>query len=77
LRIPDADNPLDNTAIHPESYLATQKMLEIFKIKNEQKKWFGLRNDLKNHNLTIPQLAEKIGIGEPTLEDILIDLFFV
>lgn len=80
LRITDGDNPLDNTAIHPESYLATQKLLEMFKIdlrsrrESEQKKWQGLRNELKNYKLTNSQLAEKIGVGEPTLEDILINL---
>ena len=74
LRIPDGDNPLDNTAIHPESYFATQKLLEIFKIDNEQKKWHTLRDEFSNRKMSLMDIAEKIGIGEPTLEDILINL---
>jgi uncharacterized protein len=74
LRIPDGDNPLDNTAIHPESYFATQKLLEIFKIDKEQKKWHTLRGEFRNRKMSLMVIAEKIGIGEPTLEDILINL---
>ncbi len=74
LRITDGENPLDNTAIHPESYLATKKLLEIFKVENEQEKWRTLRSELRNTKMGLADLAEKIGVGEPTLEDILINL---
>lgn len=74
LRIIDGDNPLDNTAIHPESYLATKKLLEIFRVANEQEKWRTLRAELRSRKMTLSEIAEKIGVGEPTLEDILINL---
>jgi uncharacterized protein len=74
LRIADGDNPLDNTAIHPESYLATKKLLEIFRVANEQEKWRTLRAELRSRKMSLSEIAEKIGIGEPTLEDILINL---
>jgi uncharacterized protein len=74
LRIVDGDNPLDNTAIHPESYLATKKLLEIFQVGNEQQKWRTLRAEFKNRKMALPEIAGKIGVGEPTLEDILINL---
>ena len=32
LRIPDGDNPLDNTSMHPESYVATRKLLKKFRL---------------------------------------------
>jgi uncharacterized protein len=74
LRIVDGDNPLDNTAIHPESYLATKKLLEIFRIGSEQERWHTLRTELRGRKMTLAEIAEKIGVGEPTLEDILINL---
>jgi len=74
LRIIDGDNPLDNTAIHPESYLATKKLLEIFQVANEQEKWRTLRAELRSRKMILSEIAEQIGAGEPTLEDILINL---
>lgn len=57
LRIPDGDNPLDNTAVHPESYEVAEKLLEI---------------DYKNEDLNV--LSEKLGVGLPTLQDIIKEL---
>lgn len=37
LRIPDGDNPLDNTAVHPESYEVAEKLLEIDYTKEDLK----------------------------------------
>lgn len=74
LRIPEGENPLDNTAIHPESYLATKKLLEIFQAEKEQEKWHTLRSELRNQKMGLAELAKKIDVGEPTLEDILINL---
>jgi protein Tex len=63
LRIPDGDNPLDNTAIHPESYPVVERLVAPFDslaAAPVQK----LRQDL-------PRLAKELAVGEPTLADIL------
>ena len=75
LRIPNGSNILDNTAVHPESYVAVNKLLHHFNMTNE---------DIVNGNLiTLPAKIEKegsekianiIGVGEPTLKDIVEEL---
>ncbi|HFB68144.1 MAG TPA: RNA-binding transcriptional accessory protein [Calditrichae bacterium] len=74
LRIPDGDNPLDNTSIHPESYPATQKLLQKFGIENNPEEWRQLKYRLKQQQVDLNTLAEELGIGVPTLEDILSNL---
>ncbi len=74
LRIPDGENPLDNTGIHPESYEATFKLLKLFGVENDQKAWRDLKKRIQRENHKLEDLAEKIGVGVPTLEDILNDL---
>ena len=69
LRIPQADNPLDNSAVHPESYAIVEKMTKDLKcsiadlIKNKE-----LRSqiDIKNY------VTDTVGL--PTLTDILQEL---
>ena len=74
LRIPDGDNPLDNTGIHPESYDATQKLLALFDIQQDRTSWRTLRQRLRQERKPLTELAGQVGVGEPTLEDILADL---
>lgn len=74
LRIPDGDNPLDNTSIHPESYTATQKLLERFEIYDRPTEWKSIRQKIESMNLDLKNLAHELEVGEPTLEDILINL---
>lgn len=74
LRIPDGDNPLDNTAIHPESYEATRKLLEMFGIKDIRTGGTLIRLKLQKGNLSLEDEAKRIGVGIPTLEDILAQL---
>ncbi len=74
LRIPDSDNPLDNTAIHPESYDAALKLcdrfgIDISRIQEMQSK---LNDHIGKMNKT--QVAGEIGIGVPTLDLILENL---
>lgn len=68
LRIPDAENPLDNTAIHPESYDATLKLCKKFGIdlKHLQEKQGQLQQTLNGINKE--KVAQEIGVGVPTLE---------
>lgn len=74
LRIPESTNPLDNTAIHPESYEATKKLCELLgiDIQNLSEATDQIQQKLKKLNLT--ETAEKIGIGVPTLELIMENL---
>ncbi|WP_105619085.1 Tex family protein [Vallitalea okinawensis] len=73
LRIRDGKHPLDNTSVHPESYEATEKLLSLlgFKLSDvKEQKVKGIINEVKN-----PEgMAEEIGIGVPTLEDIMKEL---
>lgn len=74
LRIPESKNPLDNTAIHPESYEATEKLCNLFGIDinhlNEQTKLISE----KLSNINKEEVAEQIGVGVPTLELIIENL---
>ncbi|WP_141336613.1 Tex family protein [Paenibacillus sp. tmac-D7] len=69
LRIPDGANPLDNTPIHPESYAVVDRLfkelkLELAKLGSEE-----LKSMLQR--LEPEVLATKLGVGVPTLRDIL------
>ena len=76
LRIYDGDNPLEITAVHPESYEATEKLLKLIEFnKNDLKdkeKLEELRNKLKT--IDISKMSKKLDIGEMTLEDIISEL---
>ena len=71
LRIAESKNPLDNTGVHPESYDAAKALLAEcgYDIKDVAK---GNIADLaeKVEKLGAEKLAEKLGIGVPTLNDI-------
>ncbi|HFI0292165.1 TPA: Tex family protein [Streptococcus suis] len=69
LRIPDATNFLDNTGVHPESYKAVEKLLELLAIDHLDE---AAQEKLKQ--VTIADTAEKIGVGQETLKDIIADL---
>ena len=76
LRIFDGDNPLEITAVHPESYEATEKLLKNLGFNKEdlrdKQKLEDLKQKLKTIN--IEQTAKEIGIGEMTLTDIIEEL---
>ena len=76
LRIYDGDNPLEVTAVHPESYEATEKLLEKIGFnKNDlrdKEKVEELRNKLKTIN--VKEMAKELEIGEMTLSDIIEEL---
>ena len=76
IRIPDGTNPLENTAVHPESYKQTEKLLELlgFKVKdlNDKQNLNSLREKLKS--VDIVKTAEQLEIGEMTLSDIIDEL---
>ena len=76
IRIPDGKNPLENTAVHPESYESTEKLLDLlgFKVSDLKNKdnLNSLREKLKSVNIT--DTATKLEIGEMTLSDIIAEL---
>ncbi len=75
LRIVGSKNVFENTGVHPESYEAAKKLLALFGLGEE---------DVKNNNLTsLPllvknigesEVAKKIGVGVPTLLDMIKEL---
>jgi uncharacterized protein len=74
LRIPESKNPLDNTAIHPESYEATEKLCNLFGIDIEHLNQQHKLISEKLGNINKEQVAEQIGVGVPTLELIIENL---
>ena len=76
LRILDGDNPLEITAVHPESYEATEKLLETIgfdkKELKEKEKLQELRTKLKSIN--VEEMSKQLNIGEMTLSDIIEEL---
>ena len=75
LRVPGGKEIFDNTGVHPESYEATAALLEMFGYT---------KNDVAEGNLKelgdkvqkagLSKVAEKLGIGAPTLKDIIAEL---
>ncbi|WP_096201985.1 Tex family protein [Bacillus sp. FJAT-45350] len=69
LRIQDGKNPLDGTAIHPESYKVTKQLLEMIGADLSTLGTDELKQKLSTTNLK--ELSEKMEVGEPTLKDII------
>ena len=70
LRVPESKNLLDHTAVHPESYPVAKELLDVCGVTakdvsplQEKVDAFGIAN-----------LAEKLGVGVPTLTDIIAEL---
>jgi protein Tex len=75
LRLPDAPDPLDHTAIHPESYAAARRLIAAYGDGSAQPSLPAVaaatRARLKSEGRTLDALAAELGIGTPTLTDIL------
>ena len=75
LRVSESKEPLDNTSVHPESYEAAKKLIDILGYNKE---------DLKNNKLNdideraeakgLHKLSEEVEVGELTLRDIIKEL---
>ena len=70
LRVPESKEMLDNTGVHPESYAAAYKLLELcgYSKKDIPGNLTGLAEKIEE--LGASHLAESCGVGEPTLLDI-------
>ena len=75
LRVPDSKEILDNTGVHPESYAAAKALLEMFDYTVDDVRQGQLR-DLRTKvtKKGIANVALELGIGEPTLADIIGEL---
>ncbi len=75
MRVSESKNPLDATAVHPESYAAAESLLALCGYAPADIKNGGL-GDLKQKVETIgfDKAAEQLGIGVPTLTDIVSEL---
>lgn len=75
LRIPESDNMLDNTAVHPESYDVAGKLIEKAGFTLEELKEKGLASVVRIiAGMDVNALAEELGVGVPTLRDIIMEL---
>ncbi|WP_027629318.1 Tex family protein [Ruminiclostridium cellobioparum] len=75
LRITDGDNILDNTSVHPESYTAAEKLLKKMGYTLSDVNGRNLRElDKKVEQNGRIKVAEELGIGLPTLKDIVNEL---
>ena len=75
LRVPDSKSPLDNTAVHPESYAAAEKLLELCGCTMADVK-AGKISDLRSRldAYGVDKAAEECGVGVPTLLDVCAEL---
>lgn len=75
LRVPESRNPLDNTGVHPESYATAKELLKLVDYSDEEIKAAKLADlpaRAKQHGTK--KLAEQLGVGLPTLDDIIKEL---
>ena len=73
LRVPDTDNLLDNTGVHPESYPVVERLLEHLGLSLWDPR-LAEQVRQRRADLNISALAKQLDVGVPTLEDILSDL---
>ena len=76
IRIPKGTNPLENTAVHPESYKQTEELLKSINYKKEdlldKAKLAKINDELSK--IDIKTKAQELDIGELTLTDIINEL---
>ena len=75
LRITGGKEPLDSTAVHPESYPAAKALLKTLGYV-ESDIYAGKLSSLRDEaeKIGLPSIAEKLGIGIPTLSDVIDEL---
>ncbi len=74
LRVAESKEPLDNTAVHPESYDTAKRLLEHFGYSKKEIAACGENLKSQVEKEGILKIAEALGVGAPTLSDILKEL---
>lgn len=75
LRVAESKNPLDNTAVHPESYDAADKLLELCGYSSDDIRNNNLGDlESKARTIGLDSISKQTGVGVPTLEDIIKEL---
>jgi uncharacterized protein len=69
LKIPDGDNPLDNTFIHPESYPVVERLFALMGVHGDEPDLAARVQSFRSGE-KIEELVEVLGVGAPTLTDI-------
>ena len=70
LRIRNGSNPLDNTGVHPESYKAAAGLIVLSNCTLADVQSGNAKISVKDYKKT----AEQLGIGEPTLRDMVAEI---
>ena len=75
LRIIDGKNAFDNTGVHPESYEAAEKLLKLCDLSQKDLNTEAVKNiSQKAEEKGLSALADELGVGVPTLSDIIKEL---
>ena len=76
IRVFDGKNPLETTAVHPESYEIAEKLLNKIGYKKEDLTDKDSLKEIKTKlaELNVPNTAKELGVGEMTLKDIIEEL---
>ncbi|WP_372366783.1 Tex family protein [Candidatus Uabimicrobium sp. HlEnr_7] len=70
LRIQNGREPLDDTAIHPESYKVCEKLLKVVESKKDQLHTNSDSINVKLQQLKVEDVATTLDVGVPTMQDI-------
>jgi uncharacterized protein len=70
LRVPCSANPLDDTPIHPESYAAVHRLIDLASTRLKARDMLGRVHAVRDE-LGLAGLADLLGVGQPTLVGIL------
>ena len=73
MRIRGGEEPLDGTAVHPESYVITKKLLKTLGLSEADLTKGGIAG-VSDKISNYKELADTLGVGEPTLKDIVSEL---
>ncbi len=75
LRVAESSEPLDNTAVHPESYAAAKKLIELCGFSTEDIRQGRLDTlEEKARSIGLEEISQQLGVGVPTLADIIKEL---
>ena len=74
LRVPGSKNPLDNTAVHPESYDIANAYLNYTPPANAEKATKSLKDISLEQKIDFNAIAKALDVGVPTLKDIVKEL---